>query len=302
MAPLFFAWWPVSFAGEGDRNFVPTDVEMTMGGVPTLEIQAMKMNVKARCIWASVVLLAAATTVQAGTNTHGRGPFIGSPGADSIDVGLGTLGWSDDFDSYVTGSEIHGQGGWKGWFNDPTAGALVSDAQASSVPNSIAIATTSDLIQPFSGYTSGVWILSARQFIPASFTGESYFIVQNRYNDAGTDLSWSVQVSIDSALGTIANDTGGANPGSTPYVTDTWADLRLVIDLDTDQQTLYYNGTQVYTGSWTAQFVPNMGSGPGTLTIGALDLFANGASAIYYDDLSLQSDTIFVDGFDSVPF
>ncbi|MBK9233821.1 MAG: hypothetical protein IPO15_24020 [Anaerolineae bacterium] len=31
--------------------------------------------------------------------------------------------WSDNFDSYATGSQMHGQGGWKGWANDPAAGA-----------------------------------------------------------------------------------------------------------------------------------------------------------------------------------
>lgn len=146
-----------------------------------------------------------------------------------------------------------------------------------------------------------MWILSARQFIPSTFAGESYFIVQNRYNDAGTDLSWSTQVIYDSATGTVAND-GGVSPGSASYVTDAWADLRLVIDLDADLQTFFYNGTPVYSGTWTAQFVPNMGSGPGTLTIGALNLFANGASAVYYDDASLRSDSIFANGFDSIPF
>ena len=30
--------------------------------------------------------------------------------------------WSDNFDSYATGSQLHGQGGWKGWDNNPAAG------------------------------------------------------------------------------------------------------------------------------------------------------------------------------------
>src|SRR5690606_602487 len=124
------------------------------------------------------------------------------------------------------------------------------------------------------GYTSGVHVLTAKQFIPTGFTGESYFIVQNRYNDAGTDLSWSVQVIFSSALGTLANSTGAANPGSMPFVTDTWSDIALVIDLDANNQSFYYNGSLLYSGSWTAQFPPNGGSTPGTLTIGALDLFA----------------------------
>lgn len=256
----------------------------------------MIMNTKLKCVCSAAALLATTTAAHAGMIPLWRPASTAPATNQSVLPALGILGWSDNFDSYVTGSQIHGQGGWKGWANDPAAGALVSDAQASSAPNSVAIVGASDLVQPFSGYTSGVWILSARQFIPADFSGQSYFIVQNRYDDAGMDLSWSVQVIHDSALGTVAND-GGANPGSTPYVTDTWADIRLVIDLDADEQTYFYNGTPVYTGSWTAQFAP----GDGTLTIGGLDLFANGASVIHYDDVSLQSDSIFVDGFDLAP-
>ena len=28
------------------------------------------------------------------------------------------MNWSEDFDSYQTGSQMHGQGGWKGWANN----------------------------------------------------------------------------------------------------------------------------------------------------------------------------------------
>ena len=173
--------------------------------------------------------------------------------------------------------------------------------QASSAPNSVAIAGPTDIVQPFSGFTSGVHVLTAKQFIPAGFSGESYFIVQNRYNDAGTDLSWSVQVIFSSVPGTLANSTGAANPGSMPFVTNTWSDIAVVIDLDNNNQSFYYNGARLYTGSWTAQFPPNAGSTPGTLTIGALDLFANNASVVYYDDIALRADSIFSSGFEPVP-
>ena len=57
--------------------------------------------------------------------------------------------FSENFDAYTVGSNVHGQGGWKGWFNDPNAGAFVDDAFSVSPSNSINISTTSDLIHEF---------------------------------------------------------------------------------------------------------------------------------------------------------
>ena len=100
--------------------------------------------------------------------------------------------WSDTFDSYATGSQIHGQGGWKGWANDPSAGALASSAQARSVPNSAAIVGASDLVHEYSGYTSGPWVYTAWQYAPTDMTGVSYFILLNQYDDAGATNNLSL--------------------------------------------------------------------------------------------------------------
>jgi hypothetical protein len=61
-------------------------------------------------------------------------------GTLATESGLAQTPWSDDFDSYLTGSQMHGQGGWKGWDNNPLAGALTSNAYQRSGPNSVAIA------------------------------------------------------------------------------------------------------------------------------------------------------------------
>jgi hypothetical protein len=100
-------------------------------------------------------------------------------------------------------------------------------------------------------------------------------------------ISWSTQVIFDSATGTAANEPSGADQGSAPLVTGQWVDLQLDVDLDADSQTFTYNGTQVFSGSWTQQY-PNQ-SVPGILNIGSIDLFANGASAVYYDDIRITA-------------
>jgi hypothetical protein len=94
--------------------------------------------------------------------------------------------WSEDFDSYPTGSAIVGQGSWTGW--DQTAGidADVSDDNASSAPNSLRLRTDSDMVHKLQGIQGGVWLLRAKVFIPSDHTGGSWFIVLNKYTAGGS--------------------------------------------------------------------------------------------------------------------
>jgi hypothetical protein len=186
--------------------------------------------------------------------------------------------WYDNFDSYATGSQMHGQGGWKGWDNNPAAGALTSSVQARSAPNSVDILGASDLVHTYSGYTSGQWIFTAWQFVPTGFTGQSYFILLNTYADGGPN-NWSTQVMFDAGTNSVISD-GVA--GTLPLLRNQWVELRIEIDLDANTHAFYYGNQQLFQGSWTEGL-----SGGGALNIAAVDLFANGASSVYYDDMSL---------------
>lgn len=214
-----------------------------------------------------------------------------SPGvlADASELGGTGDNWIDHFDTYTSGSQIHGQGGWQGWDNDPAASALVSSTQAHTGTNSVDISGGTDLVYRFSGHT-GTWVLSARQYIPSSFSGTSYFIMLNTYNDGGP-YNWSVQVPFDSSSGTVAND--GASGGVLPIIFDEWVPIEVVIDLANDTQSFYYGGDLLYTGTWTQEV-----SGGGVPQIAALDLYANSASSIFYDDVSI-SNLPFLDGFEN---
>jgi uncharacterized repeat protein (TIGR01451 family) len=190
--------------------------------------------------------------------------------------------WSDNFDSYPTGQDLHGVGGWKGWDNTPSATAFTSAAQALSTPNSVDISAGADLVHEYAGATSGVWTYTAMQYIPSSMTGLSYFILLNTYSDGGAK-NWSTQVNFDAANNTVVND--GITGGTLALVEDQWVEIRVEIDLNADTQDFYYNNQLLYSGTWTDE-----NSGNGALNIGAVDLYANGASAVYYDDISLVAD------------
>lgn len=214
-----------------------------------------------------------------------------------LDAQQGTaVNWIDHFDTYVLDSQIHGQGGWTGWGDTAANGAFVRDDFSRTAPHSIEIAPTSDLVQEYDGYTSGTWTLTAQQYIPAAFSGQHYFLLLNTYVGATPTAcptcNWSTQVVFDSSSGTLGPDFGPCS-GSASFITDQWVPIRVVINLDTNNYDFFYNESLVYSCSWTEG-----ASGGGALNIDALDLFANGSSNVYYDDISL-SNLDFLDGFES---
>jgi hypothetical protein len=202
------------------------------------------------------------------------------------------VGWADNFDSYATGVSLHGLGGWKGWYNDPAATAYTSSTQALSAPNSVNITSTADLVHEYSGYIAGEWVYTAWQYIPTGFVGESYFILMNQYNDDGSVGNWSVQVYFNGTLNQVVNS--GISGGTLPLIKGTWVELRMEIDLTNDLCAFYYGGQLLYNDTWTGEV-----SGGGVSNIAALDLYANGATPIYYDDFSLAPNLGWFDNFDS---
>ena len=74
--------------------------------------------------------------------------------------------WSDNFDSYEDGSPIHGQGGWKGWDNNPESTAYVSSLKNRSAPNALEISAGADIVRTYFGNYSGEFVYSAWMYFP----------------------------------------------------------------------------------------------------------------------------------------
>ncbi len=184
----------------------------------------------------------------------------------------------EDFESYTAGSAIHGKGGWKGWNNEPGAGAPVSDAYAFSGTNSVEIVPAADLVHEFD-VTGGLWILTAMQYIPSGTSGTTWFILLNTYSDNGSQ-DWSVQTQFNMSEGTIVSsyDTGTL----ATIVHDAWVEIKCVIDLDNNTVDEYYDGDLITTHQWDNDQHD---------TLQVIDLYGNGASSIYYDDIKIEAPT-----------
>jgi hypothetical protein len=157
--------------------------------------------------------------------------FAATPGRASAQ-------WSENFDSYVAGTGVIGQGGWQGWEANPAADAYVFNLYSFSNPNSVEITAGSDFVHRYTGITSGVWIYTAWQYVPENFSGQTYFLLLNTYNDEGPHNS-SVQVSMSSTTNQILSENDG---GTRPLIRGRWVELRDEIDLVSNTQTFYYDG------------------------------------------------------------
>jgi hypothetical protein len=213
--------------------------------------------------------------------------------------------WSDGFEGYPPRSELHGQGGWKGWDGDPAFSAPVSVDEARGSAHSVMIAGDADLVReheaPGGGGSEGdsggggAWSFSAWQYIPAGFISGgggafagSYFILLNDYQDGGPHEAqdWSVQMQFDSNDGLLKVFHGdGTDTIAVPYATDRWVRIRAIVDLDADWARIYYDDALVAEYPWTGGV---LGGGDGARDVAAIDLFANGSSPVYYDDLRLE--------------
>ena len=196
--------------------------------------------------------------------------------------------WSDNFDSYLAGS-IQGQGGWKGWDNTPAAAGTVVTAQSLSGPHSQAIATNSDSVREYTGVTSGAWTYSTNIYIPQGTTGQTYFILLNKYQDAGpgTAYNWSSELLFNLTTNVVYDDlanVGTPSPGSAsiPLVRGQWVPVRVDFNLTADTFSSYYNNTLVYSGAW------KRGSATAAAELKAVDLYhASGTGTVYYDNFNL---------------
>ena len=212
--------------------------------------------------------------------------YLNSTGIEPILTGGEDVIWEDNFDSYANDQFLNGgedDGGWKGWNDNPSAGSYVRDDQPLSSPYSIEIAGNSDTVHEYTGCTEGQLSYRIWQYIPTDFSGTSYIILLSNYEISGASNIWGVQLSFNSDTGKVVSEY--ANEELT-YTVGEWKEIRCEIDLDGDWLEIYYDDILLADHTWSDTV--NYGGG-GAMSLEAVDLFGNGASPIYYDDMSLAS-------------
>jgi hypothetical protein len=193
--------------------------------------------------------------------------------------------WSDNFESYAAGSALEGQGGWEGWDGVNTTFTVVSTAHARSGTRSIQPNPGSDTIHQFTPPTTGTWVFQGHVYIPTGFVSQFDYMVMNEYNHLGP-YEWGSWLVFNGPAGTVTCNCGGvsANVVSMPY--DRWVEIREEIDLTNDLATIYFDGVQFASYTWTGGWTGS--TGHAVASIEAIDLYATTTgSGLFLDDLSL---------------
>jgi PEP-CTERM motif len=202
-----------------------------------------------------------------------------------VTSGSARADWTEGFESYANGTLLQGVGGWKGWDNSPAAAGTVTNVRAHTGTNSVVVGAPGDAVRTFTPgeYTSTVDLRVWMWLGANDHTTDTYFIVNNRYNDGGP-YTWTSQLNfrdVGANAGTVTAEANGGG-GSLPIAYDQWAEIRIIWTDSTNTQQTFYNGTLLATGTWTV----GAPSATDPRDIGAVDLFTAGSTS-YFDDFQL---------------
>jgi hypothetical protein len=219
------------------------------------------------------------------TNTIGGIDYYGSdsggaPGAYYDDVCFGTgdpyvPSNCEDFDALTVGGYVAEQLGdpWSTWGGAPGGpeDAIVSDDFSVSPGNSFTVnAGTIDLIYKFGDdpVATGAWLYSHNIYIPSGYSG--YFNVQS---EPTPGVAWVMELFFDD--GGAGHFMIDGQQTDFTYAQDTWINVAIDFDLDTDLGWVKFDGTKVLDFATTN-------------TIGAIDYYGSnsgGDPGAYYDDV-----------------
>jgi len=194
-------------------------------------------------------------------------------------------GFFADFESLSSGQRLQGVDGWKGWDNVSKVAGLVSQSVAYESDRSIMITgvaqSSTDAVQQIAGATSGAWSVSAMQYLGANQKGSTYFILMNKYADGKNNnaASWSTQLRFDLAAGRVYDDFRG---GSVAISANTWASIRVDIDLTANTVKHFYNEMLISQGTWTR-------GAASANALAAINLYTGAKNDAYYDNVTVSS-------------
>lgn len=192
----------------------------------------------------------------------------------------------DNFDSYAADSKLVQQGAlpeWQLWsggagtIEDP----LVSTTVAYSGLNSVKIAPNNDLVLNLSPLTTGRYVISF--FIYVATGKKGYFNILNKF--AGANSIWAFQVFFGTN-DTAKVDAGGDGIAKFPYTRGQWHHCRVIIDVDDDFATFFFNNTEIV--SW--QFSTGA-FGTGNLQqFHAVNFYGETGAEFYIDDVEVWNE------------
>jgi len=142
-----------------------------------------------------------------------------------------------------------------------------------------------DLVLIMNDYTTGVYSYDMKMYVPDGYCG--YFNLQ-KTSTPGEE--WAFQIYYQTNGDAVA-DAGAAAALTHSFNHDEWFDIKVIVDLDNDLATYYFNGEAMITYQWT---LGTFGTA-GLLQFGGVNIFGGANSTqptdvpmFYFDDVSLS--------------
>lgn len=202
----------------------------------------------------------------------------------------------ESFEEYTVGNKIAaeavaaGHDWWTTWNNQPGGSndGTVSNDYASEGNNSGYFTNASDQVLLLGNNETGVYDLSFDVYTPAGKDG--YFNILHAFPASGNG-DWAMQAYFNAESDETNNEmwhstghgsvhAGGALVADLPCVEDEWMNVRVHIDCDTDEATLFFNDQEMYTWQWS---LGSFGD-EGTRVIAGANFFGPMATSQFYVD------------------
>jgi hypothetical protein len=214
--------------------------------------------------------------------------------------------WFDDIESYTAGP-MPFSNGWEGWAQAAAAVGEVStdEDHTTGSGQSLKNNVNNDQVRVFEGgpshggtgsagpddgfgydgFVSDAWLFKAWLFVPNGQSGQQFLIVCSRYTGAGAGTAWNMQTNFSGSTGVLEDEITGT---TLPLTQNQWKEFEVFVNLRDDQVLVLYDGLFFYSGVWSFGIFGD--NDPVTDSFwGAIDLFSNGGTAVYWDDLSIEA-------------
>lgn len=202
------------------------------------------------------------------------------------EVTVGTLLFSDDFESYTTDGFLVGQVApstwWTTWTNSPSGAddTKISEDHAHSGIKSVIVPNANpDIILKLGNKTSGKFNVSFWYYIPTGFGG--YFNMQH-YQSPG--IQWATEVYFgNNGAGNI--QAQGITTNFT-HTLDTWIHVENIVDINMDSAWFYLDGVKIV--AW--KFSTKADGTAGAAQLGGIDFYGGAITGqtpkYYFDDVT----------------
>ena len=222
---------------------------------------------------------------------------------------------SDNFSDYTVGGKIAqqaqamGRDYWTTWTNSPGSAEDGVIAEQPAGNKALFLNYNNDQVMKLGKKTSGTWDLAFKIFVPTGKNG--YFNVQANFT-GGQDGDWACEIYFACTSQAVAPPgTGSIRIGNTTAASftfqhDVWVDVKINMNLDDDDATLYVGGNLVHNWIYS---IGASGTVPGSCPriIDAFNIYPavnTATSSFYIDDIVFEqagSTVIFEANFDDLP-